>query len=686
MIEKNYLIFNYGTAASKSSYGSHPFYLMYEGNSTGVAHGVLLLNSNAMDITFTQAPALTYRTIGGVLDFLIFMGPTALEVLQQKANVIGHAPIPPYWALGFHLCRYGYASDAEIRETFDKNTEAGVPIDVQWADIDYMDDYNVFTYDKKNYANLPELIDYLHQHDRRFVPILDPALAYDLNETSAGYPALRKGLELDIFVKNTTDQLLLTKMWNPISVIADFTHPQAAEWWGGQMAKFYKEIQWDGLWIDMNEPAMIGYDGQIGGCVNNTLDRPQYNPAYPNVLESDTICMSSQHHSGIPHYNIHNVYSLFQAKITYEKMTGIRANVRPFLLSRASTTGQGRYSSHWTGDVDSSWQHMTNSIRTMLDFNLFGIPLIGADICGFKSNTTEELCARWSSLGAFYSFSRNHNMWNTVKQDPASVGGLVLQSAIKSLNLRYTLLPFLYTLFYHNSITGHPVISSLKINFPEDAMTNAIDRQFMWGDGILITPVLEPNVTEIDGYFPKGVWYDYQTRQVLSSGSAASIRLNINISDISIALRGGKIFPTISSVNMTTTDHRNGQHSFSIIAALDEEGNAAGDLFWDDGEQLDAVREGKYSLIDFSVTNHTFTSHCQERNTDETDQMIVKEVLVYGVTTKVFMVFLHHNDSRIPDFESSDLSFDQEEDVLIIHLPDATSLLNDFSLQWRTLE
>lgn len=138
---KNYLFLNYGTAASKSSYGSHPFYLMYESDKADEAHGVLLLNSNSMDITFTQTPALTYRTIGGILDFLIFMGPTALHVLEQKAKVIGQAPMPPYWSLGFHLCRYGYESDAEIRETFDKNTAAGVPIDVQWADIDYMANY-----------------------------------------------------------------------------------------------------------------------------------------------------------------------------------------------------------------------------------------------------------------------------------------------------------------------------------------------------------------------------------------------------------------------------------------------------------------------------------------------------------------------------------------------------------------
>lgn len=671
---QKFLFLNYGSPAARSGYGTHPFYLMYE-NETEVAHGVLLLNSNPMEISFSQTPSLTYRTIGGILDFLVFMGPTASDVLKQKADVIGHSPMPPYWSLGFHLCRWGYWSVDEMRSTFEANQLAGVPVDAQWADIDYMDHYSDFTYDKKNFNDLPEFVDYLHKKDRRFVPILDPALAYNLTEESAGYSSFKRGLELDIFVKNTTGHLLLTQIWNPISVIPDYTHPKAGDWWSQQLDKFYKDIPWDGLWIDMNEPATMGYDGQIGGCRNDTLDRPQFNPAHPNVLEHQTICMSSQHAIG-PHYNVHNMYSMFQAKMTYEAMIKIRTDMRPFILSRASYTGQGSYAGHWTGDVDSSWEHMRASIPSSMDFNLFGIPMVGADICGFMQNTTRELCARWSSLGAFYSFSRNHNMYNTVKQDPASLGGEVLEAAKKALDVRYSLLPYLYTLFYNHTMTAAPVIRSLTYNYPLDMNARGIETQFMWGEGILINPVLFPGETEVDAYFPAGRWYDYTSKQVIASGEGSRVKLNVPITDINVSLRGGHIFPTIPSVNLTTSEQRN--KPFTLITAFDEDEKAFGDLFWDDGEKLDSVKRKMYNYVTFNATAHSFKSHCNQFYDDGENLMLVKDLAFLGVDRSVESALFADADGK-----TSLVQVEQKDGVLTIHLPENTDLRKDFFVNWK---
>lgn len=127
---------------------------------------------------------------------------------------------------------------------------------------------------------------------------------------------------------------------------------------------------------------------------------------------------------------------MYESQNTFKALETIHRNDRPWVISRATVPGQGRWASHSTGAIQSDWEALRYSIPQILNFNLFGIPLVGADICGFKGNTTPNLCQRWHQLGAFYPFARNHNNWNTIAQDPAALGGDVLEAAIESLVIR----------------------------------------------------------------------------------------------------------------------------------------------------------------------------------------------------------------------------------------------------------
>nr|CAD7395421.1 unnamed protein product [Timema cristinae] len=461
-------------------YGTHPFYLAME--ASGNAHGVFLFNSNAMDVLLNPGPTLTYRTVGGILDMYFLMGPTPADVVKQYTELIGRPFIPPYWGLGFHLCRYGYADLADTKAAMTRTQDAGIPIDTQWNDLDYMENQNDFTYDTDKFAGLPDF------NGMHYIPLIDPGVSG--SEASGTYPPYDRGVELGVFIKDSSGTPFLGKVWNPVSTVwPDFTHPDSITYWKEMLQSMYDLFEFDGAWIDMNEPANF-LDGSTTGCANSTLNSPPYTPAVAGgSLISRTVCMDADQYAG-KHYNLHNMYGFTEAIVTSTVLAEIREK-RPFVISRSSFVGMGVYSGHWSGDITSSWSDMAWTVPELLSMSLFGIPLMGADICGFNGDTTVPLCQRWMELGAFYPFSRNHNGKGQTAQDPASLGDDVAAASKKALLVRYSLLPYLYTLFYKAHTQGETVVRPIFFEFPSEDSTYRIDTAFMWGPGLLIVPVLQ---------------------------------------------------------------------------------------------------------------------------------------------------------------------------------------------------
>ena len=678
----------------KAGYGHHPFYLMYEDD--GSAHGVWLHNINSMNILMTSTPALTFRTIGGILDFFVFVGPTPDDVMQQKAKTIGFTPLPPLWSLGFHLCRYGYNSSKGIMEVYKRNVDAGLPLDVQWADIDYMDTFNMFTYDKKNWENLPQFIEKLHKEGRKFVPILDPAVDGSNNKTSAGYPAYQDGKADDVYIKNPNGTDARGKVWNTIvSVFPDFGKKSTNDWWYRNLKKFHQVIQFDGLWIDMNEPCTFENEKCEGESFDK-YDRPQFNPVAPMPLNNLTICMSSVQSLG-PHYNLHNMYGLLEAKITHESLRDIRKK-RTFIISRSTTSGSNVYANHWTGDVDSSWIQLKRSISQMLEFNLFGIPLVGADICGFVHDTNEELCSRWSTIGSFYGFARNHNdNFGKVAQDPASpdlggVEGNVFKANMYGLQRRYMLLPYLYSLFFKNSLTGEPVVRSLRYNFPKEKELADNNYQFMWGKSLMINGITDKGKEVLEAQFPPGKWYNLESEEVIvSTKKVKKVNVKIPLTKMQLAARGGYIIP-MHDPKQTTTDQRKGLFKVSVF--LDESKKGFGDLYWDDGDSLNTLESKNYTHVKFTTGSNSLTSSPQLKNyegepyTDskgtKTNTMRMKQVKIYGQETAPQKVEIEGENG-----EKEQLKFSYDPDRKIIVIPKdetvewSVSLLSFSKISWE---
>ncbi|XP_075544667.1 lysosomal alpha-glucosidase-like [Dermacentor variabilis] len=577
----------------KNIYGTHPFLLGVDNDRQG--YGVFLHNSNALEVVLQPTPAVTFRALGGVLDLFVFAGPTAANVVSQLQHVVGMPAMPPYWGLGFHLCRFGYKTLNRTRYIMEMNIKAGIPLDTQWNDIDYMKSRNDFTYDKDRFEGLPEFVSELHASGRHYVIIVDPAVSG--SEAPGSYPPYDDGVAMDIFVKNITGGIVYGKVWNDkSSVFPDFSHPNATAYWMKQFARFHNEVPFDGAWIDMNEPSNF-YDGHKDGCPpNQKEDQPPYVPGGEKLC-TKTLCMSDRHYIS-SHYNVHNIYSQLEARATYKALVQIRQK-RPFIISRATSPGQSVWSGHWSGDISSSWEDMKLSIPNILSFGLYGMPLMGADICGFNMNTTVELCARWHALGAFYPFSRNHNTDDGIDQDPFSLGRTVIEAASENLRLRYFLIPYLYTLFYRSHVYGETVARPLFFEFPDDPQTYDIDEQFMWGSAFLFSPALYQGQTEVKAYVPAGLWYDLRYGIAVKVESGTHLTFPAALSDpMNILVRGGHIFPVATNTT-TTKDQR--QMPMSLYVALGKDGTAKGELFWDDGDSLDTIEKGKYNLFTFST-------------------------------------------------------------------------------------
>ncbi|NWI58669.1 MGA protein, partial [Calyptomena viridis] len=463
-----------------NSYGFQPFYMGLE--EDGNAHGVLLLNSNAMDVTFQPTPALTYRTTGGILDFYLVLGPTPEEVVQEYTELVGRPMMPPYWALGFQLCRYGYENDAEIAQLVTDMNRAQIPLLREelrelWAGL------------RELREELRELWVGLRELREELRELWDPAIS--VNETD--YLAFIRGMEQDVFIKwPDSDDIVYAKVLkraskanyftpnypnNPLyrafTAMPDFFRNSTIEWWKREIAEVYENprnvsnsIKFDGLWIDMNEPSSFVH-GTVGSCRNQELNFPPYMPQLgfrSEGLSYKTLCMDGQQllpdGSPVRHYDVHNLYGWSQTKPSLDALQTLTKE-RGIVITRSTFPSSGKWAGHWLGDNTADWNQLDKSIIGMMEFSLFGISYTGADICGFFADSTYELCARWMELGAFYPYSRNHNGKGYKRQDPVAWNSTFEELSREVLRLRYRLLPHLYTLMHEAHARGSTVVRPL---------------------------------------------------------------------------------------------------------------------------------------------------------------------------------------------------------------------------------
>ncbi|KAH8797348.1 glycosyl hydrolases family 31-domain-containing protein [Xylogone sp. PMI_703] len=371
--------------------------------------------------------------------------------------------------------------------------------------------------------------------------------------------------------------------------------------------------------------------------------RELINPPYAinNVngpLEGHAVSPSATHHGGTVEYDYHNLFGHLILNATYHALLSMFPAKRPFIIGRSTFVGSGKWAGHWGGDNASVWAHLFFSIPQALSFALAGIPMFGEDVCGFHGNTDEELCNRWMQLGAFFPFYRNHNELNYMSQEPY-LWASVIEASKTAMNIRYQLLPYLYTLFYQAHKTGSTVMRALAWEFPNDPTLASADRQFLLGGALMVTPVLVQGATSVDGVFPGvgtgEVWYDWYNQSAVTAGPGENITIAAPLGHIPIYIRGGNILP-IQEPGMTTKECR--ANPWGLIVANGANGNAKGQLYLDDGERL---KPNDMLLVELSLSGQVLHTSVQGTFVDKNP---LANVTVLGVQGPVKKVLFNNED------------------------------------------
>ncbi|MBI3877716.1 MAG: DUF4968 domain-containing protein [Verrucomicrobia bacterium] len=484
-------------------YVSIPFALSLR---DGRAAGIFCDNParQTWDLGHTDRERAQLTTAGGALDLYFFPGPEVARVIERYTELTGRTPLPPRWALGYHQCRFGYTSRAEIEHVARELRRRRIPCDVLWLDIDHMDGHRVFTFGK-SFPRPRDMLAKLKRQGFHVVAIANPGVKND-----AKFGVLRRGRARDAFVKTADGKHdFIGKVWPGKCRFPDFLDARVRGWWAREQAKFMR-LGLAGIWCDMNEPALFDTPGKTfpDDCVHRfsvtaVCDRRNG--------ERKKSALTERRYR---HAAVHNLYGHAMAAAAREGALLAAPDERPFVLTRAGYAGIQRHAAVWTGDNSSTWQHLADSVPMLLNLSLSGVAFCGADAGGFLDSPTPELFVRWMQLAALTPFFRNHSNKEALPQEPWAFGPEAERICKKFIALRYRLLPKLEKLFAETHATGAPVMRPLLYHFQNDPVAVACNDQFLLGADLLVAPVLQPGVTARCVYLPRGTWRDFWSRRV----------------------------------------------------------------------------------------------------------------------------------------------------------------------------
>ncbi|MBN2549421.1 MAG: hypothetical protein JXB15_09705 [Anaerolineales bacterium] len=514
----------------------------------------LVFYDNVYDATLHLDQQAEMQFTGGPLRSYIAVGsPEAL--LEKLTALTGRAPLPPRWAFGYAQSKWGYRTEAEMRRIYQGFRQNSLPISVLYLDGDHMRGYRTLTPDDERYPTLARFSQELAEEDIHLVASTNPAI-----KVEKGFDLYEQGLKEDAYCKTPAGQVTEGVVWPGWAAFTDFTNPRVRQWWGQQYARSLLRGV-DGFWHDMNEPSNFTAWGEL------------------------TLPLCTQHDlegRGGDHREAHNIYGMQMNRAGYEGLRQLRPDRRPFILSRSGWVGMQRYSWAWTGDVETSWDMLRQTLACVIGLGLSGVPYCGPDIGGFSGAPSPELYLRWFQLASFLPFFRTHCAIYLPNREPWEFGEH-LPTLRGLLQQRYRLMPYWYTLAWQTTQKGCPPVRPLFWDEPQNAELWDVGDAFLLGDALLIAPIMDEGALSRSLRLPAGSWYEMSSDR-LHEGHK-SIDLQAPLAEIPVLVRAGSILPMLEGRSIR----------LHIYAPVNRQ-EGRGLLYSDQGEGYGSHRLDMFSL------------------------------------------------------------------------------------------
>ncbi|MBA4039907.1 MAG: alpha-glucosidase [Planctomyces sp.] len=561
---------------SDALYQSHPWVLAVRPDGSAV--GLLIDTSEPMEIACTQTRVIvTLQSSGGSMPPSVYAieRPTPQGVVRALHELTGPPMMVPKWALGYHQCRWSYEPESRVRELAQEFRARRIPATTIWLDIDYMDRYRVFTFDSAKFPDPAGLNADLARDGFRTVWMIDPGVA-----DQPGYAVRDELVSRKLYVRDERGEMFRGDVWPGACVFPDFTKPEARAWWAGLYPGFVS-VGLDGVWNDMNEPAVFS-------TASKTM------PMHNRHAGGDYAALPGQEARRLPaapHERYHNAYGLLMAQATYEGILAARPQRRPFVLTRAGFLGSHRYAATWTGDNSATWHDLWQSVPMALTLGLSGQPMVGPDIGGFAGNGPRDAAARatqfarWMGIGALLPFARGHTAKGNIDKEPWSFGPETEHVCRQALERRARLVPYLYTLAHRSHTDGTPIAQPLFFADPADPALRSEDNAFLLGESLLVEPQVMPDRTRVT-VRPRGVWRSFD---VIDQPHPDLPRL---------ALKAGAVLP-VGPIEQFV-GQAGPQAPVTLYVSLDQSGRAAGTLYDDAGDGW-GFRDGQFLLTTYAA-------------------------------------------------------------------------------------
>jgi alpha-D-xyloside xylohydrolase len=510
----------------------------------------------------TNKPKLTWKLADDVttfrspqakgLDYVVFRGSNADEVIQNYRNLSGQVPMLPLWAYGFWQCRERYTSGNHLVETVKEFRKRNLPMDVIVQDWQYWGKYGwgVPKFDETNYPDPAGFIKQLHTLNTRF----SVSVWENLDK--------RSEVAKDYITKN---------LYIPNSPWIDIFNPETQKIHWNALNKNLFANGVDSWWMDATEP------------------------------ENDALT-GKQTFLGLGDF-YRLVYPLYVSKAVYEGQRQTDPQKRVVILTRSAFAGQQRYGTiNWSGDIGGTWDTYKRQIVAGLNYSITGMPYWTTDIGGFfrpgRSQYTDEkyqeLLTRWFQWGAFNTIFRIHGYQS--ETEPWKYGETVENNMRKMLHLRYQLMPYIYSSAWQNSSKGSTMMRPLVMDFATDEKAVQQPYEYMFGKAMLVAPVTEAGVKHREVYLPKfTTWYDWWSNKHYAGGQ--TINADTPPDQIPLFVKAGSIIPFGQKMQYTAQKPAD---TLEIRIYSGADGRL--ELYEDEGDNYN-YEKGKFSVLAFYWNN-----------------------------------------------------------------------------------